>query len=1225
MRSGAKTLLSMVAATTLLTVAGTIGSVLPAAATTACRTTSSGAGWSVDVCLTVATAGGAASGDAQVVATATTVGTGAPRVAKLEFDLRGEHLLTDYEAPYSFTLHTSDFVDGSAVLVASAVLRDGSRSDPTSLTAAFSNGITVQPGPVGGYAPPSAPPATQAAPLVVAAVGDGAGGESAATQVTDMIAGWSPQLVTYLGDVYQDGTITEFRNWYGDASSWYGRFKSITAPVVGNHEYNRNVAGDYVADGYFRYWNAVPHYYSFDAGGWHWIALDSTTQFNQTGPGTPQYDWLANDLASRSNPCTVVTYHHPLNTVGSEAPSQRMADIWALLRQNKVSLVLNGHDHQYQHWTALDAAQQPDPAGVTQMVAGAGGHSSQAITSADPRVVASAQGYGALRLEVRPDRVDYSYRTPNGGTGKVVDSGFVGCTALPADTQAPGAPTGVTATVNPTTTAVHSVTVGWQPAGDNRGVAQYKVLRDGVVVGTVSGSTTSFVSSGLSAGSTYSFTVRALDAAGNQSPASAAVTATTPAPAPSIVTLNPEADAYVSSAVDNNYGAATTLRLDGAAPVQHSYLRFDVQGAYPNVTRATLKVYANNKSTTGITTRSVADTSWVEAGAGGIRYSNAPAVGAQIGAVTPVPSAGSTVNLDVTTAVTGNGKISFDLSTTSSTAFTLGSREATNAAARPVLVVESQPPPDTTAPSAPSGLTATANSQTEVALAWSAATDGVGGTGVDSYTVYRDGVVLDAVPAATRTYVDTTVGAGRAYQYVVDAVDAAGNRSSMSVPASATPPDETPPEPPDPFTAAPTSTSTVRLVWGPSTDNVGVTGYLIRRGNGVVANLAAAAGSYTDTGLSAGAAYTYSLSARDAVGNWSAPVVAQVTMPTGQGGQPPTAPTTVTATALGETEVQVEWSGATDDTGITAYEVWRDGVPLTLVPSSAQSWTSTALTPGTTYTYSVRAIDLDAQYSSQSPSASATTWAIDAQAPTAPTGLAGAGASTTSVSLSWNPSTDDRGVSAYRVYRDGASVADVDAPTTTWTDASLSVGETHQYAVDAVDGAGNRSARTAAVAVRTQVPPPVTQAFPVTADTYAIAASPTATSQGTATTWRMDGDPLVISYLKFAPSGLQPVVTAVRLCVTSNAKSSVFTVRSTSTSWTESGVSWNTAPAGGATVGTSAATAAAGPVCVPLAAVQVSGVGSVAFQLSQAGTTAVAYQAREAGSGSAFLEVTSSY
>jgi chitodextrinase len=1207
--------------------AGLVGGLAaPAAASTSCVTTPSGTGWSVEVCLTMAS--GVVTGDIPVTATATTSGTGAPRVAKLEFLLRGQDLLTDYEAPYAFTLRTADYVDGPAAVGVVAAMRDGSvSSPPATLTPSLANGVTTPPGPTGSYTPPSAPPATQTAPLVLAAVGDGAGGETAATDVTNMIASWNPGLMTYLGDVYEQGTITEFRNWYGDNSSWYGRFRGITAPVVGNHEYNSDGAGGYVADGYFRYWNDIGHRYSFDAGGWHFIALDSTNQFGQTDPTSEQYDWLAHDLATRANPCTIVTYHHPLNTIGSEDPSQRMADIWALLRQHNVTLVLNGHDHQYQHWTALDAGQQPDPAGVTQLIAGAGGHSKQNVTTSDARVVASAIAYGALRLEVRPDRVDYSYRAPDGSTGKVLDSGFIGCKALSPDTQAPSVPPGVTAVVNPSSTAIYGATVSWQPASDNRGVAQYRVRRDGVVVGTVAGSTTSFVSSGLSAGSTYSFTVTALDAAGNESAPSSAANATTPPPTPSIATVETGKDAYVSaSSTASNYGTATALRLDGS-PDQSSYLYFNVLGAYSNVTKATLKVWANNKSTTGVTVKKVATTNWLESGTGGITYATAPATGAQIPPVTPIPTAGAWVNLDVTSAITGDGEYTFNLSTTTPTAFTLASREA-GALTRPTLVVESLPPPDTTAPSAPAGLGATVLGESEVDLAWSASTDTAGGTGVAGYTVYRDGAVIDLVPAGTLGYKDTNVAAGRAYSYAVDATDGAGNRSAQSSPASAITPDETPPGLPDPYAAAATSTTTVQVAWGASTDNVGVIGYRLRRDDAVIGNLPASATSFVDTDRTPGAEYTYGLQARDTAGNWSDPVTSTVTMPTNQGGQPPTAPTAVAASALGETSILLEWTGATDDTGISGYEIKRNGLPVTLVPGTATSWTDSGLALATTYTYTIRAIDLDANYSPPSVPASAMTWAADTQAPTVPAGLAGAGASLTSISLSWDASTDDRGVASYRVYRDNVAVADVGSPTTGWTDSSLSVGQSHQYAVDAIDAAGNRSAKTAAITVRTQVPPPVTQTFAVTKDAYVNAASPT-TNYGSATTWKLDGDPIVNSYLAFAPTGLQPVVTSVKLWVYANAKSSVFAVKSTANGWNETGsttgITYTNAPAAIAQVGSSTATSAAGWVSVPLTAA-VSGNGTVSFVLSQSGTTAVAYQAKEAGGATAaYLEVTSSY
>ena len=69
-------------------------------------------------------------------------------------------------------------------------------------------------------------------------------------------------------------------NWYRPGSA-LGRFKAITNPTVGNHEYENGSA-----PGYFDYWGAnTPHFYSVNAGGWHIISLDSTSEFNQTAAG----------------------------------------------------------------------------------------------------------------------------------------------------------------------------------------------------------------------------------------------------------------------------------------------------------------------------------------------------------------------------------------------------------------------------------------------------------------------------------------------------------------------------------------------------------------------------------------------------------------------------------------------------------------------------------------------------------------------------------------------------------------------------------------------------------------------------------------------------------------------------------------------------------------------------------------------------------------------------
>ncbi|MFI1095512.1 cellulose binding domain-containing protein [Streptomyces sp. NPDC020917] len=89
------------------------------------------------------------------------------------------------------------------------------------------------------------------------------------------------------------------------------------------------------------------------------------------------------------------------------------------------------------------------------------------------------------------------------------------------DTQAPTAPGGLTVTG----TTASSASLSWSPASDNVGVTGYDVYRGSQLAGSVTG--TSFTDSGLSASTAYSYTVKARDAAGNVSPASAAVSATT--------------------------------------------------------------------------------------------------------------------------------------------------------------------------------------------------------------------------------------------------------------------------------------------------------------------------------------------------------------------------------------------------------------------------------------------------------------------------------------------------------------------------------------------------------------------------------------------------------------------------------------------------------------------------------------------------------------------------
>jgi Glycosyl hydrolase family 99/Fibronectin type III domain len=273
------------------------------------------------------------------------------------------------------------------------------------------------------------------------------------------------------------------------------------------------------------------------------------------------------------------------------------------------------------------------------------------------------------------------------------------------------------------------------------------------------------------------------------------------------LTYLPAADAYVNASRPSTNFGGLKLRTDGS-PVVRSFLRFNVQGVSGSVQKATLSLLPASSLTGAVTARSVADNSWSETG---ITDASAPATG---GVLSSVPSAvnGTPISFDVTPAVTGNGPVSIALTSSSVAALTLWSREA-GGARTPQLAVETGTASrsDTTAPSAPDGLSATGG-DTKIALSWNAATDDVGVTG---YRVYRQNAygswpttATATTPSGTRSFTDSGLTDGTAYTYRVTATDAAGNESAPSATASATPqaaasaPPATDPQPAFPVRAA---------------------------------------------------------------------------------------------------------------------------------------------------------------------------------------------------------------------------------------------------------------------------------------------------------------------------------------------------------------------------------------------------------------------------------------
>jgi hypothetical protein len=387
------------------------------AADPTCNTTNE-TNYSVTLCISAPADEAVVSGNVWITITRSTTGL-PPPVDRVIATLNGKYLLTDYVPHYRFKLPTAHFVDGDYVLRIEEHYDNDDETEETAIDLTFQNGVLTPPVNTKTFTP-HVPNAPSDSPVLVAAIGDSASGER--PQITDMVRNWKPQMLLYLGDVYNRGTYTEFINWY---KPYLGALRGITNPVVGNHEYDN---GDGAA-GYFFYWNNVPHYYSYDVGNWHIVALDSTDDFDQLEPGTDQYDWLVQDLSASTRPCTMVTMHHPPLAVGRAGVNTSVGEhLWPLFVSEQVDVVMVGHAHQYQRWHPVDANGNIAQNAPVLIVNGTGGHHVDPFEDTDSRIAVGydeeSEAYGAMKLKLHPDRMKFKFINE---FGTLLDSGNIPC------------------------------------------------------------------------------------------------------------------------------------------------------------------------------------------------------------------------------------------------------------------------------------------------------------------------------------------------------------------------------------------------------------------------------------------------------------------------------------------------------------------------------------------------------------------------------------------------------------------------------------------------------------------------------------------------------------------------------------------------------------------------------------------------------------------------------
>jgi hypothetical protein len=253
---------------------------------------------------------------------------------------------------------------------------------------------------------------------------------------------WTAQLlagadrVLALGDTqYECAGLSAYQQSYDPT---WGQYRSITSPILSDEDYGTNGTGCGAPgpDGYFAYWGsrAGPQpggYYSFDHAGWHVIALNSECTKVPGGcdEGSPQNDWLEQDLAATTERCTIALLHEPRFASKANNPglSAAMLPFWQDLYAAGVEMVLSGDSHFYERFAPQTPQGGADPNGVVQWIVGLGGKSRGGLASA--RRVNSVKGtastFGVLRLTLRPDAYDWRF-LPEGSTS-FSDTGSASC------------------------------------------------------------------------------------------------------------------------------------------------------------------------------------------------------------------------------------------------------------------------------------------------------------------------------------------------------------------------------------------------------------------------------------------------------------------------------------------------------------------------------------------------------------------------------------------------------------------------------------------------------------------------------------------------------------------------------------------------------------------------------------------------------------------------------
>jgi glucose/arabinose dehydrogenase/fibronectin type 3 domain-containing protein len=620
-----------------------------------------------------------------------------------------------------------------------------------------------------------------------------------------------------------------------------------------------------------------------------------------------------------------------------------------------------------------------------------------------------------------------------------------------SDTSPPTDPTGLTASA----AGLSQVNLDWLASTDNVGVTGYRVERcqgQGCTnfAEVASPTATSYSDNGLSASTTYRYRVRAVDPSGNRSGYSGVAEATTD-------TAPPTPPGLVGAWAFGEGAGTTTADASGNGNV----------GTLTGASWSTQGRFGKALSFNG------ANSLVRVASAASLNVTSAMTLSAWI-QPTSSQSGWRTIMQRETDAYFLNASSSSPMRPAGGGTFGGSSDYLSGPTANPV------------------------NTWTHVALTYDSIALRLYVNGAQVATAARTGAVQTST---NPLWIGGNNPYGEYFQGLIDevrvynrALTQADIQTDMNTSIVPTAPDTTAPSTPSGLNAATVSASQINLSWTASTDNVGVAGYRVERcaGTGCTnfAEVAVpAATTFNNTGLAPSTVYRYRIRAADLAGNLSPySTIATGTTSAGTDTTPPSAPTAPTATAVSTTRLDLAWAASSDNVGVTEYRVERcQGSSCTnfaqvgTTPNTNLS--STGLAANTVYRFRVRAADAAGNLSPYSAIVSGRTLAADTTRPTAPTGLTANAVSPTQVNLGWTASTDNVGVTGYRVERcQGAGCTTwaeiASTSTTSHSDTGRLPGTVYRYRVRAMDAAGNLSLYSSIATVTT---PAVTDGSPPSA------------------------------------------------------------------------------------------------------------------------------------------------